>query len=119
VLSFERFKWGGTGRDDVVYVAFDLEQFARYPGYAKAFIAYSQRKYLARRHVFWHYPICWWTAADGINTDALRPFLPSSPDLPLSCHPSKASAGRRQTKSPERGFAKPADRVGPLSSGTR
>ncbi len=31
VLSFERFKWGGVRTDDVVYVAFDLEQFARAP----------------------------------------------------------------------------------------
>jgi hypothetical protein len=28
VMSFERFKWGGVRRDDLVYVAFDLEQFA-------------------------------------------------------------------------------------------
>ena len=29
VMSFERFKWGGVRRDDLVYVAFDLERFAR------------------------------------------------------------------------------------------
>jgi hypothetical protein len=28
VMSFERFKWGGVRRDDLVYVAFDLERFA-------------------------------------------------------------------------------------------
>jgi hypothetical protein len=28
VMSFERLKWGGVRRDDLVYVAFDLEQFA-------------------------------------------------------------------------------------------
>ena len=27
VLNFERFKWGGVRRDDVCYLAFDLEQF--------------------------------------------------------------------------------------------
>ena len=27
-MSFERFKWGGVRRDDLVYVAFDLERFA-------------------------------------------------------------------------------------------
>jgi hypothetical protein len=31
VLSFERFKWGGVRTDDIEYVAFDLEQFARAP----------------------------------------------------------------------------------------
>ncbi|MDP4015390.1 MAG: hypothetical protein U0990_08470 [Candidatus Nanopelagicales bacterium] len=31
VLSFERFKWGGVRRDDVRYIAFDLEQFAKAP----------------------------------------------------------------------------------------
>jgi hypothetical protein len=28
VMSFERFKWGGVRRDDLVYIAFDLERFA-------------------------------------------------------------------------------------------
>ena len=32
VLNFERFKWGGVRRDDLRYVAFDLEQFQRAPG---------------------------------------------------------------------------------------
>jgi hypothetical protein len=31
ILSFERFKWGGVRRDNVAYVAFDLEQFVRAP----------------------------------------------------------------------------------------
>lgn len=31
VLCFERFKWGGVRRDDIAYVAFDLEQFAQAP----------------------------------------------------------------------------------------
>lgn len=31
ILSFERFKWGGVRRNDLVYVAFDLEQFHRAP----------------------------------------------------------------------------------------
>ena len=30
-MNFERFKWGGVRRDDLGYVAFDLEQFARAP----------------------------------------------------------------------------------------
>lgn len=29
--NFERFKWGGVQHDDLCYVAFDLEQFARAP----------------------------------------------------------------------------------------
>jgi hypothetical protein len=28
VMSFERIRWGGVRRDDLVYVAFDLERFA-------------------------------------------------------------------------------------------
>lgn len=31
VLNFERFKWGGVRRDDVAYLAFDLEQFENAP----------------------------------------------------------------------------------------
>jgi hypothetical protein len=27
-MGFERFKWGGVRRDDLVYIAFDLERFA-------------------------------------------------------------------------------------------
>lgn len=30
-MNFERFKWGGTQRDNLCYVAFDLEQFVRAP----------------------------------------------------------------------------------------
>jgi hypothetical protein len=31
VLNFERFKWGGVRRDNVCYIAFDLEQFQLAP----------------------------------------------------------------------------------------
>lgn len=31
VMNFERFKWGGVRRDDLRYVAFDLQQFVRAP----------------------------------------------------------------------------------------
>lgn len=31
VLSFERFKWGGVRRDNLTYVAFDLQQFRHAP----------------------------------------------------------------------------------------
>lgn len=31
ILNFERFKWGGVRTDQIEYVAFDLEQFARAP----------------------------------------------------------------------------------------
>jgi hypothetical protein len=31
ILNLERFKWGGVRRDDIVFVAFDLEQFALAP----------------------------------------------------------------------------------------
>jgi hypothetical protein len=33
-LSFKRFKWGGAGHTNVVYSAFDLEQFACTPKYS-------------------------------------------------------------------------------------
>ena len=31
MLNFERFKWGGVRRDDLAYVAFDLQQFRHAP----------------------------------------------------------------------------------------
>ncbi|MEV6281914.1 hypothetical protein [Kribbella sp. NPDC051770] len=31
VLNFERFKWGGTRHDSIIYAAFDLQQFHRAP----------------------------------------------------------------------------------------
>jgi len=31
ILNFERFKWGGVRRDDLRYIAFDLDQFVRAP----------------------------------------------------------------------------------------
>jgi hypothetical protein len=34
VLSFERHKWGGVRRDDLVYVRFDLDQFVAEPAVA-------------------------------------------------------------------------------------
>lgn len=140
VLSFERFKWGGVRTDDVEYIAFDLEQFARaprldptdadidlgqqlidqfrrlpaettaanavshlrmikgnkaqrdkligilgvcgilqtkkHPGYTKAFVRLCDRKLPGRRFVDQAYPACWWTAADGVNAEALKIFLP-------------------------------------------
>ena len=140
IFSLERFTWGGTRRDSIPYVTFDLEQFARtprlqpsqadldmaqqlinylrqlppkttaaqaapdlkmikgtraereilldilgvagilqtygHPGYADAFIPAVQRVTPPRHYVFKHYPICWWTAADGVNTRALRQFIP-------------------------------------------
>jgi hypothetical protein len=140
VLNFERFKWGGVRRDDVRYLAFDLEQFAlaprlrpqpadialgqqlidqlrqlpgdttaaravsyltmikgnkaerdsligtlglcgilhtpEHPGYATSFVPLADRALPGRRFTDQAYPACWWTAADGISTDALATFLP-------------------------------------------
>jgi hypothetical protein len=140
VLSFERFKWGGVRRDKIMYIAFDLEQFARaprlapsdadidlgqrlidqlrrlpdetpaakaashlkmikgnkaerdvlvgilgvtgilqtaeHPAYAKAFVRLKDRELPGRRFVDQAYPACWWTAADGVNAEALKIFLP-------------------------------------------
>lgn len=140
VLNFERFKWGGVRRDDVGYLAFDLEQFARaaqqtptdadlnvgrhllevlrsserkvtatsvvpalrmvpgnkdergalieilgvcgvletpdHRGYAHSYIPADQRELPPRHHVDRAYPVCWWTAAHGVNDDSLTLFLP-------------------------------------------
>jgi hypothetical protein len=48
----------------------------QHPGYSNAFIPYSQRSLPPRRFIFGRYPICWWTAGDGVNTVALEQFLP-------------------------------------------
>lgn len=49
---------------------------AAHAGYAQAFIPYRDRELPGRRFVDQAYPTCWWTAADGINDDALQTFLP-------------------------------------------
>jgi hypothetical protein len=49
---------------------------AEHPGYADAFIPKIQRSEPPLRFVFRHYPISWWTAADGVNLPALQQFLP-------------------------------------------
>jgi hypothetical protein len=41
-----------------------------------AFIPKIQRSEPPLRFVFRHYPISWWTAADGVNLPALQQFLP-------------------------------------------
>jgi hypothetical protein len=46
------------------------------PGYSRSFVPYCDRQLPARRFVDQHYPACWWTAADGVNTTALSIFLP-------------------------------------------
>jgi hypothetical protein len=49
---------------------------AEHPGYARSFVRSCDRELPGRRFVDQNYPACWWTAADGINTDALETFLP-------------------------------------------
>jgi hypothetical protein len=49
---------------------------AEHPGYAKSFIRSCDREIPGRRFVDQEYPACWWTAADGINAEALETFLP-------------------------------------------
>jgi hypothetical protein len=49
---------------------------ASYSGYADEFVPWISRVTPPWRNIFGHYPTCWWRAADGINTDALREFLP-------------------------------------------
>jgi hypothetical protein len=140
MLSFERFKWGGVRRDQIPYVAFDLEQFVRAPrlsptdedralgrrllaaarsaapdttatrlaldlrflkgnkaeremtldalgvcgiletnahrGYLSQFVPDIERKTPPKRFIERVYPLSWWTAADGVNDDAVEWFLP-------------------------------------------
>ena len=137
VMSFERIRWGGARRDDLVYVAFDLERFAagehpeatdddralldalfddlehappettaskaakerlrdlagnkdergvvldilgvcsvletdEHRGYRDAFVQHADRELPDLRFVERIYPVCWWTAADGVNREALK-----------------------------------------------
>lgn len=39
----------------------------RHPGYADGFVPYARRALPSRRFVFAHYPVCWWTAQDGVK----------------------------------------------------
>ncbi|HET7017031.1 MAG TPA: hypothetical protein VFI65_24115 [Streptosporangiaceae bacterium] len=49
---------------------------ADHPGYATAFVRSADRVLPERRFVDQSYPACWWTAADGVNAEALNAFLP-------------------------------------------
>ncbi len=139
ILNFERFKWGGTRKLNVGYVAFDLEQFeqapkltpsetdktlareifafiqscppsttptqlahllkllpgnkderasfvealgilgvlnaSEHPGFLTHFITSADRKLPNRHYVDDGYPVCWWTASDGVNAKAVLEVL--------------------------------------------
>jgi hypothetical protein len=45
-------------------------------GYGDEFVPFVARDIPAKRFVERTYPVCWWTAADGINRSNLRAFLP-------------------------------------------
>lgn len=47
-----------------------------HPGYATSFVPHDQRTGPSQRFWFGSYPIWWWTAADGVDDEALRLFLP-------------------------------------------
>jgi hypothetical protein len=47
-----------------------------HPGYCNSFVPLVDRDVPMRRFVFGCYPVCWWTAADGVNDAALEAFLP-------------------------------------------
>jgi hypothetical protein len=51
-------------------------QTTSHPGYSQTFVPYRDREVPPRRFVDQEYPVCWWTTADGVNTDALATFLP-------------------------------------------
>lgn len=60
---------------DILGIAGVLQTY-EHPGYAEQFIPASARPTPSRRFIFGHYPICWWTAADGVNIHALYQFFP-------------------------------------------
>jgi hypothetical protein len=51
-------------------------QSTSHSGYVQSFVPYRNRQLPPRRFVDQKYPACWWTAADGVNSDALEVFLP-------------------------------------------
>ena len=51
-------------------------QTAGHPGFASAYVPAAERHLPPRRFTDRAYPVCWWTAADGVNTTALRQFFP-------------------------------------------
>jgi hypothetical protein len=50
-------------------------QTADHPGFASAYVPAAKRHLPPRRFTDRAYPVCWWTAADGVNTAALRQFF--------------------------------------------
>ena len=50
-------------------------QTAAHPGFASAYVPAAQRHLPPRRFTDRAYPVRWWTAADGVNTAALRQFF--------------------------------------------
>ena len=51
-------------------------QTADHPGFAGRYVPAAERHLPPRRFTDRAYPVCWWTAADGVNTAALRQFFP-------------------------------------------
>jgi hypothetical protein len=51
-------------------------QTSGHPGHTDAYIPAAERHLPGHRFVFGDYPIWWWTAADGVNSAAVRQFLP-------------------------------------------
>jgi hypothetical protein len=47
-----------------------------HPGFAGTYIPASQRHLPPRRFIDRAYPVCWWTAADGLNATALHQLFP-------------------------------------------
>lgn len=71
-------KGNRTERENVldILAVCGILQPAGHPGYADAFIPASGRLLPGHRHVFGHYPVCWWTAGDGVNDNAVAKFFP-------------------------------------------
>lgn len=45
-------------------------------GYAADFVPLRQPRDSPKRFVERTYPVCWWTAAEGVNHSRLKEFLP-------------------------------------------
>ena len=55
---------GGVRHDDLEYIGFDLERLA------EADHPYAEREMPPKHRIDSDYPVCWWTAGDGVRRSA-------------------------------------------------
>jgi hypothetical protein len=78
VTSLKMIKGNKAERDVIIGIlgVCGILQTTDHPGYSQSFVRYRDRELPPRRFTDQDYPACWWTAADGVDSDALRVFLP-------------------------------------------